>query len=129
MTKPKYAPPYDNEEYARIFNEGQRHSVPSAETARRLEIIETSINGLPAFMQHVTDKLNEIKEDTGYTNGKVAGLVKWQNELTGAKKALWGVWTVGGIFVIAGIFTLFSMWSQLQKVDYQLSQQLINLSK
>lgn len=125
MTKPNPFTP----EYMQAFQEGQKHSYPSPETLRRLDLIEENISGLPAFMQHVTDKLDAIDTKATYTNGKVADLIKWQNELNGAKKALWGVWGFIGVFVTAGVFALFSMWSQLQKVDYQLAQQLIKLEK
>jgi tetrahydromethanopterin S-methyltransferase subunit G len=127
MNKTKFAPPFDDQEYLRIFTEGQKHSAPSPETLRRLDVIEASINGFPAFMQYVKDMLNAIDEKIDgvdkkatYTNGKVAELIKWQNELNGAKKALWGVWGFVGIFITTGVFALFSMWSQVQHINDQL---------
>jgi len=104
-------------DYMRGFDQGQKHSNPSPETLRRLDEIEKKVDPLPLFMQHVTEVLSSIKEDTTYTNGKVADLVSWREQLIGAKKALGVIWVVLGVFAIAGIFALFSMWSQLQHLN------------
>jgi hypothetical protein len=104
-------------DYLRGFDQGQKHAIPSPETIRRLDEIETKVDPLPLFMQHVTEVLSSIKEDTAYTNGKVADLVSWREQIKGAKQALGVIWMVLGVFATAGIFALFSMWSQLQHLN------------
>lgn len=101
---------------------GRKHSRPSQETDRRLTNLEQAVSGLPVFMQKATDKLDGLNVKADYTNGKVAGLVAWREQMKGAKDALGYVWAFLGVFFIAIIFGMFQMWVQFQGLDSMIEQ-------
>lgn len=121
MNNPNWAPPFNNPDFQHGFEEGRKHQEPSPVTLARLDRIEKVIEPLPTWMQHVSDTLFLIKEDTGYTNGKVASLILWRERLAGAKDTIKGVWIVFGALLLAGVFALFNMWSQMQQLDAKIN--------
>lgn len=70
-SKPNWAPPFDNPEYSRGFEEGQRHSSPSAETTRRLNDLSDAIKIIPDIytkMEVLDERTKVILEKIGDSN-------------------------------------------------------------
>jgi hypothetical protein len=77
MTNPKWAPPFDNADYQRGFEEGQRHSAPSAETNRRLHELADAVKvivEMNASIKVMEERTRTILEKFGDYDKKIEKL-------------------------------------------------------
>jgi hypothetical protein len=87
-SNPKWAPPFDNPEYSRGFEEGQRHSSPSAETTRRLNDLSEAIKVIPDIYTRmvvldertktILDKITDTNKDIEKLDTRVSAVEKEQ---------------------------------------------------
>lgn len=111
----------------------------AADERRRIATIEEIIKDLPSILTHIEDTLKnhtdahtrielsvrKVDEKISFTNGKVADLIKWREQVKGASMALKGVWGLLAIFVVASIFGMFYMWVEFQSIDYRIRDVLV----
>ena len=67
------------------------------------------------FMQ-TQESMHRLDETISRHNGRLTTVEKWKQRIEGGRTILKGLWTVFGIFFIAGIFGLFRMYSELNRV-------------
>ena len=117
-----------------MCTENQVREVISRELShrdKRIDAIDAIVRLLPAQLTHLDDILaehtkaniriensvSEVDQKVTFTNGKVAELIRWREQVKGASTALKGIWGVLAIFVITAIFGVFWMWVEFQSLD------------
>lgn len=93
--------PFDNREILSMFREQN-------------ESREEQTKDLKA---HFSALIQPLTAQVTITNGKVAELSKWREQVRGAGMAIKGIWGVIGITLVGMAYALFNMWVQFQSLD------------
>jgi len=126
MKRPKYIPSHIKTEgekraFERGVEAGVKHANPSEETLIMFEKIEGQFKVANKF--HV-DILNETKKH----NSRMTKMELWRAKIDGITLATKGIskglWTVFGVFFIAGVFSFFQMYGAIKELPVAISNEV-----